>query len=178
MVSKENVYYVATGILADTFCFLLVLTQIGNSYIDGAFHPSGVDPFYHSRRILDAVNNLAVFYQFDPKIHAPEGSYLTWPWGFDFSLALIVKGLLFFIPEKKPIDLLVFIPAFCGVRQCLSIYRIGKSAELKGGIFVTGDCLLRAITADSSFALHRRSRFSFLGAQFRSRGIPSRCQTF
>jgi hypothetical protein len=39
----------------------------------GEHFPVGNDSFYHARRILDAVRDLSAFYQFDPRIHAPEG---------------------------------------------------------------------------------------------------------
>ena len=34
------------------------------------------------------------FYEFDPKIHAPEGSLLTWPWGYDYAMAWLVRPAL------------------------------------------------------------------------------------
>ena len=39
-----------------------------------------------------AVEDPAGFYEFDPKIHAPEGSLLVWPWGYDYVIAKIVRG--------------------------------------------------------------------------------------
>jgi asparagine N-glycosylation enzyme membrane subunit Stt3 len=54
--------------------------------------PVGNDSFYHARRILDTVADPASFYEFDPKIHAPEGSLLVWPWGYDYAMAWVVKA--------------------------------------------------------------------------------------
>lgn len=64
-------------------------THIGDEYF-----PMGNDSFYHAVRILGAVHDPASFYEFDPKIHAPEGSLLTWPWGYDYFIAKIVRGAL------------------------------------------------------------------------------------
>jgi hypothetical protein len=72
--------------------------------------PYGNDSFYHARRILDTVADPSAFYQFDPKIHAPEGSLLTWPWGYDYAMAMLVKlGELLGI-AAPPIAILVWLP--------------------------------------------------------------------
>jgi hypothetical protein len=72
--------------------------------------PFGNDAFYHARRILDTVADPSAFYEFDPKIHAPEGSLLTWPWGYDYAMAMLVKaGELLGIPAP-PILILIWLP--------------------------------------------------------------------
>ena len=45
--------------------------------VDGSFVPVGPDSFYHARPILDAAIGDTGFYQFDHRIHMPEGSMLT-----------------------------------------------------------------------------------------------------
>lgn len=72
--------------------------------------PFGNDAFYHARRILDTVANPAAFYQFDPKIHAPEGSLLTWPWGYDYVMAWLVKGGLALGLANDPMAILIWLP--------------------------------------------------------------------
>ena len=76
----------------------------------GEHFPVGNDSFYHARRILDAVRDLSAFYQFDPRIHAPEGSLLTWPWGYDYLMACIVRLGLAAGFAANPIDILIWIP--------------------------------------------------------------------
>ena len=78
--------------------------------LHGEHFPVGNDSFYHARRILDAVRDLSAFYQFDPRIHAPEGSLLVWPWGYDYALALIVRLGLAVGLATNPIDILIWIP--------------------------------------------------------------------
>jgi hypothetical protein len=72
--------------------------------------PVGVDSFYHARRILDTAADPASFYEFDNKIHAPEGSLLNWPWGYDYAMGWLLRlaGLVG-IPGP-PIALLIWIP--------------------------------------------------------------------
>ena len=76
----------------------------------GEHFPVGNDSFYHARRILDAVRDLSAFYQFDPRIHAPEGSLLVWPWGYDYVMALIVRLGLAAGLATNPVDVLIWIP--------------------------------------------------------------------
>jgi hypothetical protein len=70
--------------------------------------PSGHDAFYHARRILDAIDAPWRVVQFDTTIHAPEGSWVTWPWGYDAFMACIA-GLARDV-GLAPMNALVFVP--------------------------------------------------------------------
>lgn len=72
--------------------------------------PVGNDSFYHARRIIDTAHDPSSFYQFDPKIHAPEGSLLTWPWGYDYALGQVVGLALRLDLTSNPMALLIWIP--------------------------------------------------------------------
>lgn len=72
--------------------------------------PYGNDSFYHARRILDTVADPASFYQFDSKIHAPEGSLLTWPWGYDYAMAWLVRAGLTLGISDSPTGILIWLP--------------------------------------------------------------------
>lgn len=80
-------------------------THIGETHF-----PLGIDSFYHAVRILDTVRDPASFYEFDPKIHAPEGSLLVWPWGYDYALAMIVRAGLALGLGSDPLMILLWIP--------------------------------------------------------------------
>lgn len=75
--------------------------------------PVGIDSFYHARRILDTAAEPGSFYEFDPKIHAPEGSLLTWPWAYDYSLGLLLHLAMKLGIVADPIALLIWIPVAC-----------------------------------------------------------------
>lgn len=80
------------------------------AHFSDEYLPFGNDAFYHARRILDTVADPSAFYEFDPKIHAPEGSLLTWPWGYDYAMAMLVKaGEALGIPAP-PIAILIWLP--------------------------------------------------------------------
>lgn len=105
--------WLAVGCVAALSCALLrPSARIGDEYF-----PFGNDSFYHAARILDAVKDPAAFYEFDPKIHAPEGSLLVWPWGYDYAMAKIVRAGLALGLSTDPLMILLWIPvcaAFIG----------------------------------------------------------------
>jgi hypothetical protein len=96
------------GMVAVGVCCLgLPAAHIGPQYV-----PVGNDSLYHARRILDAAADPSSFYQFDPKIHAPEGSIIVWPWGYDYALAWIVRLGVEAGITQQPMKLLAWIPTF------------------------------------------------------------------
>lgn len=78
--------------------------------LGGEYFPFGVDSFYHAVRILDTVRDPASFYEFDPKIHAPEGSLLVWPWGYDYFIAKVVSAALAIGLGTDPLMTLLWVP--------------------------------------------------------------------
>ena len=95
--------------------------------------PNQVDSFYHARRIIDTANNFKDFFQFDPNIHAPEGSLLTWPWAFDFSLAVLLKIVSLIFKNTALMQILAFFPAVgytVNIYLLLSITRVLKLSVL------------------------------------------------
>ncbi|MDX1508311.1 MAG: hypothetical protein R3358_08530, partial [Woeseiaceae bacterium] len=62
------------------------------------------------RRIIDAAIGERGFYQFDDMIHVPEGSWLNWPWAYDYLLALALRVALFVRPDMQPMQFLAYVP--------------------------------------------------------------------
>jgi hypothetical protein len=88
--------------------------------------PFSNDSFYHARRILDAVADPASFYQFDSKIHAPDGSLLTWPWGYDYAVTWLVRAGLALGVSDSPSGILMWLPvlaAFASMGMMLLLAR-------------------------------------------------------
>jgi hypothetical protein len=84
--------------------------QIGAaSYYGGHYEPVGNDSFYHARRILDTAGERG-FYEFDERIHVPEGSLIAWPWAYDYLLGQSVRVLRAIAPDTNPMDVLAFLP--------------------------------------------------------------------
>lgn len=96
----------AVSVIAVLTCSLsLPAAHLGSEYF-----PVGHDSFYHARRILDTVADPGAFYEFDPKIHAPEGSLLVWPWGYDYLMAWLVRAGVALGFDSEPIKILIWIP--------------------------------------------------------------------
>jgi hypothetical protein len=114
--------------------------------------PVGNDSFYHARRILDTVADPAAFYEFDPKIHAPEGSLLTWPWGYDYALAWLTKGLLALGVADSPMAILIWIPVAAVFVSMGLLMLIGRRLELNEGLVVIAG--LAAAFSPMTQALH------------------------
>lgn len=104
--SSTVIIWLTAGILAALSCSL----YFSAAHYQGEYLPVGNDSFYHARRILDAVADPAAFYQFDPKIHAPEGSLLVWPWGYDYLMAQLVRAGLAVGLSADPMAILIWIP--------------------------------------------------------------------
>jgi hypothetical protein len=83
--------------------------------VDNAYLPLSHDSFYHARRILDAIADPGRFYQFDPLIHAPEGSWLTWPWAYDRMMAWLARAGMSLFGIIDPMKVLVLIPPLASV---------------------------------------------------------------
>jgi hypothetical protein len=111
---------VAAGTGLMSFCALSVLSS---GYIDGQFIPQNADAFYHARRILDAVMSGEPVVQFDALMHVPEGSWITWPWGYDQALAWIVSAIGPYDTEQQAARVLFHIPlAFIPVAIGLMVW--------------------------------------------------------
>jgi len=85
--------------------FGLSAAHLGSEYV-----PVGNDSFYHARRILDTARDPSSFYQFDPRIHAPDGSLILWPWGYDYLLGWIVRLGVMSGVSAQPMAILAWIP--------------------------------------------------------------------
>lgn len=88
-----------------------VAAHAGIAQADGGWIPVSYDSFYHARRILDAAADPGAFREFDPTIHAPEGSAITWPWAYDWTVAMLLRGVLALAPmQLDPMALLAWLP--------------------------------------------------------------------
>jgi len=115
-------YTIVLWLAGSTLAFLLCMYDLSGTLVQGVFLPTDQDSFYHARRILDAVANPLQMYQFDPRIHAPEGSWVTWPWAYDMVMAFIAKTLMTITGAQDPRSILAFVaPAWVFVNIALLI---------------------------------------------------------
>jgi hypothetical protein len=108
--------------------------------IGGEYFPFGNDSFYHATRILETVRDPDAFYEFDPKIHAPEGSLLVWPWGYDYALAQLVRLVIATGLGSDPLMILLWMPVVAvavGVAMTLAVAHqlgLGRWATALAGL--------------------------------------------
>ncbi len=103
-------WLLALWLAGGTVAALLAMTLDTASFVDGHYIPAGNDSFYHARRILDAAIGPRGFYQFDNMIHAPEGSWITWPWAYDYFMAQALSIGLWLQPSIEPMSFLAHVP--------------------------------------------------------------------
>lgn len=146
-------YSIALWFAAGTLGFLLCLYYLSATMVDGHFIPADHDSFYHARRIIDALPNPLRMYQFDPRIHAPEGSWISWPWAYDTMMAVLAKGLMAVTGATDPMTVLVFIaPAWVYVNAGLML---GVSSRLGLKFPVQVLAMLCYTCSSLTIALHR-----------------------
>lgn len=106
------------------------LSGVSSSYANGRYVPENEDAFYHARRMLDVVMNNTPVVQFDPKIHAPEGSWITWPWGFDTLMASITRLFGPFADVDHANRILMNIPPMMSVVAIALLVVLARQAVL------------------------------------------------
>lgn len=134
---------------------LAVATQLNwlpSSYTPAGYVPFGNDAFYHSRRILDTVADPASFYEFDDKIHAPDGSLLVWPWGYDYLMATLVRVGLVLGITGDPMTVLVYLPVAAVLLSLLLLLLIARSLEM--GTFASAGLLCSVAVLPLTGSLH------------------------
>jgi hypothetical protein len=80
-----------------------------SAIIEGLYIPQGNDSFYHAQRILDALGERG-FYQFDERLHAPDGRLVPWPWAYDWLMACVARVALWLDPVANPLAVLFYVP--------------------------------------------------------------------
>jgi hypothetical protein len=117
--------------IAGALCAVLMsMNPLSAALVDPQYIPVGNDSFYHARRILDAVANPDAFYQFDPKIHVPEGSMLPWPWAYDYLMAGVVRVMLSTGLASDPMKVLDYAPVFAILISVALVVGIAMALEL------------------------------------------------
>ncbi|MEM7765794.1 MAG: hypothetical protein AAF290_17160, partial [Pseudomonadota bacterium] len=100
---------------------------------DGTIVPMSNDSFYHAERMLDTAGERG-FYEFDDQMHVAEGSWVTWPWAYDWSAGHVLKIGQAISPESQPMAILGWIPVlFIAINMALFIgiaARLGLRPEL------------------------------------------------
>lgn len=105
-----KVWSVAIWLVAALIAVFFALVVRDSTVIDGVYLPRGNDSFYHARRILDAAVDSRGFYQFDDRIHVPDGAWIPWPWAYDYLMAKATQVVLWAHPALDPMAFIAYVP--------------------------------------------------------------------
>jgi len=88
----------------------LALILVDSAIIDGLYIPRTNDSLYHARRILDAAVGTRGFYEFDERLHVPDGMWIPWPWAYDYFMSRIAAFGVWLDPSSDPLALVFYVP--------------------------------------------------------------------
>lgn len=123
----------ALWLLAAALGAIVMLSPAYVAVADGHYIPVGNDAFYHARRILGMIAEPSNLQQFDPLIHAPEGSMLAWPWGYDYAMSLLTRAGLALGLSSEPMAILDHIPVVALGIALVMVLLICRALELRTG---------------------------------------------
>jgi|KBSMisStandDraft_5_1062788.scaffolds.fasta_scaffold02446_12 hypothetical protein len=146
-------YSVGLWLTAGSLAFLFCLYHLSATLVGGTFLPADPDSLYHARRILDSLSDPLRMYQFDPRIHAPEGSWITWPWAYDMLMAFAARGLVALTGARDPMTVLAFVaPAWVFVNAALFL---GVASRLRLSLAMRALAMLFFVVVPLTQKLHR-----------------------
>ena len=135
---RSSVIFSAIWLVASVIAIIMAMQLDTAAIVDGQYIPVGNDSFYHAKRILDAAIGDRGFYQFDNMIHVPEGSWLTWPWAYDYLMAKALVVALWFNPSLDPMAFLTQVPVAWVVVNMGLLTLIGRQIGLGAGFTAIG----------------------------------------
>ncbi len=95
---------------ACTIAVFFALILVDSAVIDGLYIPRTNDSLYHARRILDAAFGSRGFYEFDERLHAPDGTWIPWPWAYDYLMSRVAAFGVWLDPASDPLALVFYVP--------------------------------------------------------------------
>lgn len=109
-ISRKTLAVLAIWLVAAAIAIFFSLLLKQSSFVHGHYIPRTDDSFYHARRILDAAVGTRGFYQFDQRLHAPDGAWIPWPWAYDYLMAKAVQVALWIHPSTDPMAFISYVP--------------------------------------------------------------------
>ena len=149
---------IALWLVASLIALFFALVLRDSTIVGDAYIPRGNDSFYHARRILDAAIGARGFYQFDERLHAPDGAWVGWPWAYDYLMAQATRVTLWANPLLDPMVASVYVPvAWIFVNSALFLAAAG-AIGLSTRDARARDAVFRAVAADAVAARRRHGR--------------------
>ncbi|UCC13365.1 MAG: hypothetical protein JSW21_08115 [Gammaproteobacteria bacterium] len=117
-------------LLIGTIGVFMAMNWATASFTGAEYLPAGNDSFYHARRILDTFQSPDAFFEFDDQIHVPEGSWITWPWLYDYAMARVLTLIVSLTGADNPMAVLVYMPVFWAYVTIGLVLAIAAALEL------------------------------------------------
>lgn len=114
--------------------FALIL--VDSAIINGLYIPRTNDSLYHAHRILDAAVGTRGFYQFDERLHVPEGAWVTWPWAYDYLMSRVAAFTVWLDPANDPLALAFYVPVAWILVNAALFLAISREIRLSTGMQV------------------------------------------
>jgi len=106
----------------------LSMLVIDSAFYEGEYIPMGNDSFYHARRMLDTAVGDRGFYQFDDRTHVPDGSWIPWPWAYDYLMGQAAALAQWLRPSTDPLGFLSYVPVvWLAVNAALFLAAAGQA---------------------------------------------------
>ena len=106
---SERLYRVAIALVCGLVALWLALLMRDSAQVGDAYVPMGNDSFYHARRMIDVAEGRGLT-QFDDRMHVPKGSWITWPWAYDWLGGQVLSAAQVVDADAKPMAVLGWIP--------------------------------------------------------------------
>jgi hypothetical protein len=96
--------------VACTIAVFFATLLVDSAIIEGLHIPRTNDSLYHGRRILDAAVGSRGFYEFDERLHVPDGTWISWPWAYDYLMSRVAAFGVWLDPTSDPMTLPFYVP--------------------------------------------------------------------
>jgi hypothetical protein len=106
---RVDLFAVGLWICAALVAVFFSAIMSDSAAVDGIYLPRTNDSLYHARRILDAIVGPG-FYQFDPRLHVPDGAWISWPWAYDYLMAKAAQVAIWIDPSLDPLAFISYVP--------------------------------------------------------------------
>lgn len=119
---------VALWVIASIIGIFFATLVIDAAFFEGEYIPMGNDSFYHAARMLDTAVGDRGFYQFDDRTHVPDGSWIPWPWAYDYLMGKAAALAVSISPSTDPLGFLSYVPvAWLVINAALFLAAAGQA---------------------------------------------------
>ncbi|MEM6810659.1 MAG: hypothetical protein AAGA41_13680 [Pseudomonadota bacterium] len=106
---SQRGYRIAVALVCGLVALWLAALMRDSAQVGDAYVPMGNDSFYHARRMIDVAEGRGLT-QFDDRMHGPEGSWITWPWAYDWLGGQVLSAARVIDADARPMAVLGWIP--------------------------------------------------------------------